>query len=127
MEDNGDMGDIFRSVIAPMMPLYMTQINGKLETKINKKGLATMMAHPLAKEHLNSVHALMGKNLPEEFADELVYLENSNIQYLVGLDNEEKEHQEGDFTKVEDYVNLWYKYSKKFDAMTGELPYSPMT
>jgi len=71
MEDNGEMGEIFRQVIAPMMPLYMTQINGKLETKINKKGLETMMANPLAKEHLNSVHALLSKACPKEFTDDV--------------------------------------------------------
>lgn len=128
--DDYEKRNLFKSIVLPMMPLYMTQLNGKLETKINKKGLEAMVDHPLAKEHLNNMHTLMGKNLPPYFLNEMEYAKGFKpFKKMMDEEHLAEIGHEGKFTpeKVSDFVDLWYEYAKKFDSETEEQNYNPLS
>jgi hypothetical protein len=122
---------LLKTFVLPMMPMYMCQLNGKLDMKINKKGLEAMVDHPLAKEHLNNWHTIMTKNLPEEWLpgnDTLLFNDLYGRGFSSCIQEMEKEEL-GDKYKapvtMKEMETLWYKYAKKFDALTEEEAYSP--
>lgn len=110
-----------------MMPLYMVQLNGKLNTKINKKGLEAMVDHPLAKEHLNNLHTIMSKTIPENWqpGNNEVFFSSRKLAQAIMVEEEENGEMFEMPDTLEKFEAIWYKYAKKFDGMTEEDAYGP--